>query len=109
MFPANKAIGEDIYNKYAMTEYNLNADQYSKDTKSPSFIQSLQYWKGICIDVSPYTVVGIKYFGDTSYTIYIVGRTGVLHLLEDTPVDDIVFLGRKMFKVKNDRQDFIDE
>ena len=42
MFQANKAIGSDIYYKYAMIEYNLNSDKQTKDMHSPSFVQSLQ-------------------------------------------------------------------
>lgn len=106
MFKANKAIGKDVYDKYYMIEYNL--DKGWKD-RLPNFTQYLQYWKGICIDVSPYAFIGVTYKDEKTYNTYLVGRHGVLHLLEDTPVEDITFLGRKMFEVDKSRKPYLDE
>lgn len=69
----------------------------------------LQYWRGICVDVDPYAIVSIKYHGDDTYSDYMVGPTGVLHMLKDTPADNICFKGRKMFKMPIDRQPYLKE
>ena len=60
------------------------------------FSKRMKYWKGICLDVTPYAVASIKYHNEDEYKNYLVGGTGVLHMLRDVPVDDICFLGIRM-------------
>ena len=67
----------------------------------------LQYWMGICVDVDPYAIVSIKYHRDDDYNDYLVGATGVLHMLDDAPVDNICFKGRQMFDMPMERQPYL--
>lgn len=69
----------------------------------------LQYWIGICVDVDPYAIVSVKYHRDDDYNDYLVGATGVLHMIEDSPADNICFKGRQMFDMPMDRQPYLKE
>lgn len=95
VFQPNVYLGDKIRSKY----------NYIKPGK---FFTQMQFWKGICVDVTPYAVVSIKYRGDERYNSYVVGRTGVLHLQNDYEVIDMRFLGRRMFKREMDRKDFLE-
>lgn len=71
----------------------------------------VQYWRGIELDVTPYAEFYISY-KDTSAeeSVMYVGRTGVLNLFENTPIDSLRFNGRRMFVVDDSsRQDFLDD
>ena len=87
VFKPNVYLGNKIRNKYNFIQMNGDVMLFSKRMK---------YWKGICLDVTPYAVVSIKYHNETEYKNYLVGSTGVLHMLKDVPVDDICFLGIRM-------------
>ena len=67
----------------------------------------MKFWKGICIDTIPFAVCEIQYKGDQNAKPYMVGETGVLHMLQDVPVADIRFLGRKMTEKPLSRQKFL--
>lgn len=60
------------------------------------FYQEMQWWKGICVDVVPYAMLDIKYQNEETYNTYTVGGTGVLHMLQDTEVNNMCFIGRRM-------------
>ena len=49
-----------------------------------------------------------QYYGETEYKTYEVGDTGVLHMLRDTAVKDMCFLGRRMSVVDISRQPFLE-
>lgn len=74
-----------------------------------SFYQKMQWWKGISVDVTPFSMLDIRYHGDAEYETYEVGDTGVLHLLRRTPIDDIRFIGRRMRKVDSGRIPYAQE
>lgn len=85
-FAADFYLGESIRNKYTYTQPNKS-------------FQKMQWWKGICVDVTPFAIVNIKYQDENTYNEYLVGETGVLHFLEDSKVQDLYFSGRAMEKV----------
>lgn len=87
VFKPNAYLGNKIRNKYNFIQMNGDVMLSSKRMK---------YWKGICLDVTPYAVASIKYHNEDEYKNYLVGGTGVLHMLKDVPVDDICFLGIRM-------------
>ena len=67
----------------------------------------MQWWRGICLDVDPFAMVNIEYYNETEYHTYEVGDTGVLHMLRDTNVQDMCFIGKRMHVVDYSRQDFL--
>ena len=90
VFKPNIYLGRKIRNKYNFIQMNGDVMISSKRMK---------YWKGICLDVTPYAVASIKYHNEIEYKNYLVGGTGVLHMLRDVPVDDMCFLGIRMKQV----------
>lgn len=95
VYQPNQFLGEKIRAKY---------NYITKD-----YTQRMQYWRGICLDVTPYSVVHLKYNNQAQYYDYIVGSTGVLHLMKDFIVDDMCFLGRRMTQQPIERQKFLSE
>lgn len=95
VFDAYQYLGESIRSKYSFV---ATGDYY----------QQMEWWRGICIDVVPYAMVNIQYYNDVDYSTYEIGNTGVLHMLRDTPVQDMCFIGRRMRIVDADRQDFLE-
>jgi hypothetical protein len=83
VFSPNEYLGDTIRAKYNY----IKADEY---------YQLMQFWEGICLDVTPYAVAHIKYKGETTYNDYLVGATGVLHMQDDYEVLDMCFLGRRL-------------
>ena len=73
-----------------------------------AFYQQMQWWKGMCVDVDPFALVDIMYEGEDNYTTYEVGFTGVLHMLQDTAVQDICFIGRNMHIVDSSKATFLE-
>ena len=96
IFEPYEYLGEDIRKKYSYVVPG-------------SFYQQMQWWKGICVDVNPYAMVNIRYNGDETYNTYTVGGTGVLHMLENTEVIDMCFIGRRMNIVDSSEQAFLRE
>lgn len=74
--------------------------------KTGEFYKKMQYWQGICLDVTPYAVAHIQYKGETEFNDYLVGFTGMLHLQENYPVQDMCFLGRRMTRVNSNQEGF---
>lgn len=95
VFDAYQYLGESIRSKYSFV---ATGDYY----------QQMEWWRGICIDVVPYAMVNIQYYNDVEYNTYEIGSTGVLHMLRDTPVQDMCFIGRRMHVVDSSRQDFLE-
>lgn len=111
----NPETGEIIYDTKEYTKREAQerwgkyflSKQYEKLPKS--YEQSLNYWKGSGVDVSPYAVIGIKYRQHTDYKDFVVGRTGVLSFINDVPTEDIIFYGRRMVQTDISRQPYLDE
>lgn len=64
-----------------------------------TYYQQMQWWKGICVDVTPFAEFHVLYDGDSTYNKYVVGMTGVLHMLQDAATEDIYFAGKRMNKI----------
>ena len=94
VFQANEYVGERIRKKYSYVVPS-------------SFYQQMQWWRGICLDVTPYAVAHIQYYRDTDYNDYEVGGTGVLHMIKDVSVQDMCFIGRRMRIVDKERQNYL--
>lgn len=96
-----------------MDTFDYEEYLFSKIKRKHTFIKQgeykieLQYWMGICVDVDPYAIVSVKYHRDDDYNDYLVGSTGVLHMIEDTPADNICFKGRQMFDMPMERQPYL--
>ena len=94
VFQPYQYLGESIRRKYSF----VATDDY---------YQQMQWWRGICLDVDPFAMVNIEYYNETEYKTYEVGDTGVLHMLRDTDVQDMCFIGKRMHVVDYGRQDFL--
>lgn len=94
VFQPNEYLGERIRSKYTF----LKEDDYT---------QRMQFWKGISLDVTPFAVAYILYHGDTDYKDYVVGMTGVLHMLKNYKVDNICFKGVRMNRMSKKRQPYL--
>lgn len=64
-----------------------------------AYYQQMQWWKGICVDVTPFAQFSVLYDGDSTYNTYVVGMTGVLHMLQDAATEDIFFSGKRMNRI----------
>ena len=64
-----------------------------------AYYQQMQWWKGICVDVTPFAEFHVLYDGESTYDKYVVGMTGVLHMLQDAATEDIYFAGKRMNKI----------
>ena len=110
MFPVNTYAGKDIYEKYKIVQYRLkDGTGFIDESKLINFIQVLDMWQGISVDVTPYALIGIKYQDSDEYQRIVVGRTGVFSIIDDCPTQDIAFLGRKMFRADESRQPYLDD
>lgn len=86
-FAADTYIADDINMKYS---------QLSPQTDTANkYVYRMDWWRGLCVDADPYSVISIKYRNDEKYNSYTVGFGGVLHLLRDVPIEDLGFLGRE--------------
>ena len=96
VFEYGEDLGEKIRAKYLFTQ-------------TGQYYQQMQYWRGICLDVEPYAIAYIQYYRDDDYNDYVVGGTGVLHMIKNVPVQDMYFAGRRMTPKPLSRQDFLDD
>ena len=96
VFDYEEYIGEQIRSKYNFV-------------KTGEYYQRMQYWRGICLDVEPFAIAHIKYYREDEYNDYIVGETGVLHMLKDVSVQDLCFKGRRMKEQPLSRQRFLED
>lgn len=76
--------------------------------KTGEYYQRMQYWKGICVDVTPFSVLHLRYQNEKEYHDYMVGETGVLHLLKDYKIQDMCFLGKRLKKADKARQPYLE-
>ena len=94
IFAVNESYGSVFRAKYSFVHQTENNQK--------AWYQYMNYFKGVCFDITPYSVVSVKYYDEDNYHQYMIGETGILHLLGDTPVQDIKFLGRKFVKKEQD-------
>lgn len=96
IFNYNEYLGEKIRAKYSFAQ-------------TGQYYQQMQYWQGICLDVEPYSIAHIQYYKEDDYNDYVVGGTGVLHMIKNVPVQDMCFVGRRMTPKPLSRQRFLDD
>ena len=71
--------------------------------------QMIDSWKATSFDLTPYAIVDFKATDETYTTQRIVGRTGVLNLKTDYPMDLCVIRGKRMVEVPASRQPYLDD
>lgn len=103
-----KVIVAQLMGSFGFEEY-----LFQKIRKKHTFVKQgiykieLQYWRGISVDCAPYAIMSIKYHDKDDYQQYIVGESGVFNMLEDSPIDNICFLGRQSFEQPFERQPYL--
>lgn len=96
VFDSYEYLGERIRKKHSFVSPGV-------------YYQSMNWWKGICLDVSPFAMVNICYYGENKYTTYEIGDTGILHMMKNTSVHDMCFIGRRMHIVDKSRANFLED
>lgn len=96
VFEYSQYLGESIRAKYNFV-------------KTGEYYQRMQYWRGICLDVEPFAIAHIQYYKEDDYNDYVVGETGILHMLKNVPVQDMCFMGRRMKQQSLSRQRFLED
>lgn len=96
VFEYGEYLGEKIRAKYSFAQ-------------TGQYYQQMQYWRGICLDVESYAIAHIQYYRDDDYNDYLVGGTGVLHMIKNVPVKDMCFMGRRMTQKDFSRQEYLDD
>lgn len=104
-YDSGEYLGDMIKNKYNFIQPDIS----NGDDIVEGYVQKMQFWKGLFIETSPYSVVHIKYKGETDYKDYLIGETGVLYMLKDVQVEDMCFLGKRMTKVSPERQKYLEK
>ena len=97
----------DFLQEHGVSKNSSIKKKYSF-VKTGDFYQQLQYWIGISIDVEPFSVVHVLYEGQSDYIDYVVGKTGILNLMDNFKIHDLCFLGRKMNLKDEKRQPYLD-
>ncbi len=81
---ADKNNSSAVGDKSVFSSNNIDTYQY------------MDHFKGVCFDVTPYTVVKIKWYTEDDYQTIMIGETGILHILGNSPIEDIQFVGRRL-------------
>lgn len=98
-FFINNNITDLVNQKYYFIEYKNGYE----------IIHYVGQWLGLDLDLTPYTIVKVKYVGDSEFSTLYVGRTGVLNMFNDTPIAEMYIAGRRMVVVDASRQPYLDE
>lgn len=94
-------MGDAIKNKYYSIKYSEGETVASQ--------QYLQDWRGIHFDVTPYAVLNLLEKKESNYQTRIIGQTGTYNILENIPVTNFYFSGRRMMKAPADNRPYLDE
>ena len=89
VFNCDEWIGNTVRSKYKIEIYGQNG---------LSMEQKMKNWKNLSLEVTPYSVVEIVFNDTTKAEEITVGRSGVYVLEPLCYVDDLRFIGRRMFK-----------
>lgn len=95
IFAPGKYLSKDIKSKYNFVS-------------SRGHIQYMQYWKGISLEVTPYALCKITY-KDNEEKQYLIGETGILHLLKNFEISNIAFEGVRVSIKPLERQMYLGE
>lgn len=91
----NQTISDLIKNKYDYIFKDHTLKTGYKGVKEKQYFDKIT---AIGFDGTPYTTLKIKFEGDENSSEFLVGRTGVYNLMTDYPIEEMVFLGRRMFR-----------
>lgn len=104
VFQPNDYLGQKIRRKHTYIQNFTEGTNVVRDS-----YQRMEYFSGIGLEVTPYAVAKIRYYKENDYTSVIVGPTGMLNLMNDYPVQELCFLGRRMVRRDASRADFLKE
>ena len=109
IFYTDVSYGPVFRAKYSFVKMNDTAISYADKNNSTAVgdksvflsnnidtYQYMDHFKGVCFDVTPYTVVKIKWYTEDDYQTIMIGETGILHILGNSPIEDIQFVGRRL-------------
>lgn len=71
--------------------------------------QELQYWTAFGFSTTSYAQFSVRYIDQPNTTKHLVGRTGILNLQTDFPIEYCIVEGRRMVQVNKNRQPYLDE
>lgn len=71
--------------------------------------QTVDVWKAISFDMTPYSIIDIKFVNDPYSSKRIVGRTGILTLEPTYPTDLCIIRGKRMVEAPEERSSFLDD
>ena len=105
----NTTLWEVIKNKY---EYVRKATGNNTLSGNDGILETLTLdrWTSASFDLTPYTVLDIKFLEEKTSSRYIVGRTGIYNLMTDYPIEQVTINGRRMVEVTDQsRAPYLDE
>lgn len=95
IFKPGQYLGDEIKKRYSFSD------------QAAGYYEKMLRWKGVSVEVNPYSVVSVQYASLGAFVDYVVGESGVLHLLEDMVCTDMCFKGRRMFRRQAARQQYL--
>lgn len=104
VFEVGVSYGDTIREKYTRVITKVNGTETTVTGN-----QSMKYWKGISLEVTPYAVFQTIERGDIDYQTFEVGSTGVYNILSSVPIEDIRFLGIRVKKSKSNNVRYVQE
>lgn len=60
-------------------------------------------------DLTPYSIVNIKFTNEADTVQRIIGRTGILTLEPTYPIDSCIIKGKRMIEVPTKRSPYLDD
>ena len=100
IFELDKNLGKKILDKY-------NYKTYSDGSLATE--ELIEKWRGLSVDVNPYTLMELKYLDETEWYSVLVGETGVYNLSDEQEVVDIIFKGRHLIQAFEDNRPYLNE
>lgn len=101
---SGQRIADEIKNKYEYYYYYTVSE--SSEKKGYNGLLETQYLDKITafgFDGTTYAILGIRFENEPEENIkqFVVGRTGVYNLMTNFPIEDVTFIGRRMFRKDN--------
>lgn len=93
IFNPGERLGDRVYNRYKYSGKNAG------DATKINY--RMDYWKGLSLEVTPRAVLALEFEDDFTYTEFTVGESGIFHIAEGFPCEDLYFKGVKVFRKKN--------
>lgn len=99
VYQPGERLGDRVYKKYTTSTIE----------KERTISYTMDYWKGISLEVPPYTVFEIMFEDDTAYQRITVGPSGIYNIDDGFPCEDLYFEGIKIFRHGCNRDVEVDE